>query len=78
MILRVRPKVKYNTKLQGRSRIRRTHNYTWHRTQKQLRADVGNYQPEVGKTKFLKKPPKNYVDSPRYSSNENINFNFIG
>ena len=26
----------YNTKLQGRSRIRRTHNYTWHRRQKQL------------------------------------------
>ena len=26
----------YNTNLQGRSRIRRTHNYTWHRRQKQL------------------------------------------
>ena len=26
----------YNIKLQGRSRIRRTHNYIWHRRQKQL------------------------------------------
>ena len=34
----------YNTKLQGRSRIRRTHNYTWHRRQKQLNpiVTVGN------------------------------------
>ena len=34
----------YNTKLQGRPRIRRTHNYTWHRRQKQLNpiVTVGN------------------------------------
>ena len=34
----------YNTKLQGRSRIRRTHNYTRHRRQKQLNpiVTVGN------------------------------------
>ena len=34
----------YNTKLQGRSRIHRTHNYTWHRRQKQLNpiVTVGN------------------------------------
>ena len=34
----------YNTKLQGRSRIRRTHNYTWHKRQKQLNpiVTVGN------------------------------------
>ena len=34
----------YNSKLQGRSRIRRTHNYTWHRRQKQLNpiVTVGN------------------------------------
>ena len=38
------PLVVYNTKLQGRSRIRRTHNYTWHRRQKQLNpiVTVGN------------------------------------
>ena len=38
------PLVVYNTKLQGRSRIRRTHNYTWRRRQKQLNpiVTVGN------------------------------------
>ena len=45
---------------------------------KPLRADVCKYRPEVGKTKFLKNPPKNYVDYPGYSSYENINFSFIG
>ena len=42
-----------------------------------LRADVCKYRPEAGKIKFLKNPPKNNVHSPRYSSNENINFSFI-
>ena len=41
------PLVVYNTKIQGRSRIRRTHNYTWHRRQKQLNpiVTVGNKIP---------------------------------
>ena len=43
-----------------------------------LRADVCKFRPEVGKIKFLKNPKKHYVDSPWYSSNENINFSFIG
>ena len=43
-----------------------------------LRADVWKYRPEVEKNKIFEKSPKNYVDSPRYSSNENINFSFIG
>ena len=30
------PLIVYNTKLQGSSRIRRRHNDTWHRRQKQL------------------------------------------
>ena len=34
------PLVVYNTKLQGRSRIRRTHYYTWHRRQKHLNLNV--------------------------------------
>ena len=39
----------YNTKIQGRSRIRRTHNYTWHRRQKQLNpiVTVGNKIPKA-------------------------------
>ena len=38
------PLVVYNTKIQGRLRICRTHNYTWHRRQKQLNpiVTVGN------------------------------------
>ena len=43
-----------------------------------LRADVCKYRPEVEKIKFLENPPQNYVDYPRYSSYENINFSFIG
>ena len=41
--------VVYNTKIQGRSRIRRTHNYTWHRRQKQLNpiVTVGNKIPKA-------------------------------
>ena len=44
IICLLNPLVVYNTKLQGRSRIRRTHNYTWHRRQKQLNpiVTVGN------------------------------------
>ena len=45
---------------------------------RRLRADVCKYRPEVGKIKFLKNPPENYVDYPRYFSYENINFSFIG
>ena len=30
------------------------------------------------KNKIFEKSQKNYVDSPRYSSSENINFSFIG
>ena len=30
------------------------------------------------KMKFLEKSPKNYVDYPRYSTNEDKNFSFIG
>ena len=30
------------------------------------------------KNKIFEKSKKNYVDSPRYSSSENINFSFIG
>ena len=30
------------------------------------------------KNKIFDKAQKSYVDSPRYSSNENINFSFIG
>ena len=50
----------------------------WSASVRCLRADVCKYRPEAGKIKFVKNPPKNYVDSPRYSSNENINFSFIG
>ena len=43
------PLVVYNTKIQGRSRIRRTHNYTWHRRQKQFNpiVTVGNKIPKA-------------------------------
>ena len=43
------PLVVYNTKIQGRSRIRRTHNYTWHRRQKQFNPiiTVGNKIPKA-------------------------------
>ena len=44
------PLVVYNTKIHlGRSRIRRTHNYTWHRRQKQLNpiVTVGNKIPKA-------------------------------
>ena len=43
-----------------------------------LRADLCKYRPEVGKIKFLKNPKKKCVHCPRYSSDENINFSFIG
>ena len=43
-----------------------------------LRVDVCKYRPEVGKMKFLEKSQKNYVDYPRYSTNEDENFSFIG
>ena len=43
-----------------------------------LRSDVCKYRPEVGKMNCLKNSKKNYVDYPRYSSNENINFSSIG
>ena len=43
------PLVVYITKIQGRSRIRRTHNYTWHRRQKQFNpiVTVGNKIPKA-------------------------------
>ena len=43
----------------------------------QLRAHVCKYRPEVGKMKCLKNPKKS-VDYSRYSSNQNMNFSFIG
>ena len=42
-----------------------------------LRADVCKYRPEVGNINFWKFQI-NYVDYPRYSSNENTTFSFIG
>ena len=44
IISSLNPVVVYNTKLQGRSRIRITHNYTWHGRHKQLNpiVTVGN------------------------------------
>ena len=53
IISSLNPLVVYNTKLQGRSRIRRTHNYTWHRRQKQLNPIV-----TVGKYKYHETLPK--------------------
>ena len=43
-----------------------------------LRGDVCKYRPEVGKKIFFEKSQENYVDYPRYSSYENMNFSFIG
>ena len=43
-----------------------------------LRAAVCKCRPGVGKIKISKNPKKNSVDYPRYLSNENINFTFIG
>ena len=43
-----------------------------------LRVNVSKYRPGMGKMNFLKNPKKSSVDYPRYSSDENINFSFIG
>ena len=37
-----------------------------------------NISTRGGKNKFFEKYQKSYVDYPRYSTNEDINFSFIG